>query len=358
MPSSPRNSPLNGGRTIERWTITISAIALAKEHGFTQVEALASELCGKFHLGGGRLKVASVYISEASLRLPALGGHGQGEELTEQFAELLAPSARRRPPRVVAAVPALSATLAPAPLGATTTAGAGRLDLASTIRAMQAIASELVLSTLIERLMRLLAENAGAQKGILVLEHDGRLVVEASFTVDADTVRLGLAQEVEASLDLSIAIVQYVARTQQAVVLGDAARESRFAGDRVRRPEPPQVRCCARPCCTRGEWPACSTWRTTRPPTPSIRRAPSCCRSSRRRPRPRWRTPGCTARCAPPRSSSSPPTRPSRLRWRSAPTSSTGRSPSCGARWTSPSRCRPCCSRASPRCPTTRLPRR
>jgi len=71
------------------------------------------------------------------------------------------------------------------------------LDLVTAVRDTQALAGELELGKLLERLMRVIVENAGAQRGILILNHGGRLEVEALVTVDDKEVKLGLREPIE-----------------------------------------------------------------------------------------------------------------------------------------------------------------
>ena len=101
-------------------------------------------------------------------------------------------------------------------------------------------AGELELGGLLERLMRVLVENAGAQKGVLVLNHGGQLEVEALVTVEPYQIQLRLQQPLERSTELPASVVQYVARSKETVVLENAATEPRFARDRYvasRRPK-------------------------------------------------------------------------------------------------------------------------
>jgi serine phosphatase RsbU (regulator of sigma subunit) len=88
--------------------------------------------------------------------------------------------------------------------------------------------------------MRVMIENAGAQKGILVLNHGGHLEVEALVTVEPYRIQFGLRQPVEQSTELAASVVQYVARSKETIVLENAAAEPRFARDRyisTRRPK-------------------------------------------------------------------------------------------------------------------------
>jgi predicted ATPase/signal transduction histidine kinase len=194
------------------------AIALAREHGYWHHEALANELCGEFHLGQGRTKVARVYLVDAYHGYRGWGARTKLQELAARHPDLL--------------VVASGAPEAHAPIAAVTemTTSIG-LDVASAMRMMQAIASELVLDKLIECLMRSVVENAGAQRGFLVVPRGDRLRLSAAVSVAPDLVRLGLTQDLETSQELATAVVHYVARSRNPVVLGDAAVEDRFNGD-------------------------------------------------------------------------------------------------------------------------------
>ncbi len=59
------------------------------------------------------------------------------------------------------------------------TASAG-LDLEAVVKAAQAISGEMVLEQLLQKLMRIVIENAAAQTGYLLLQKNGELVIEAT----------------------------------------------------------------------------------------------------------------------------------------------------------------------------------
>lgn len=93
------------------------------------------------------------------------------------------------------------------------------LDLNTLVKASQTLSSELVMEKLVQKLMHFLIENAGAQKGILVLVEDGRLVIEAECSMEQER---ELLNQQSVSLDdatnLSVAIVRYVVRSKEVVV--------------------------------------------------------------------------------------------------------------------------------------------
>jgi len=103
-------------------------------------------------------------------------------------------------------------------------------DMSTIFRATRAISEGIVLETLIQELVRLLLQNAGAQTGALILERDGRLVVEAHASTDGDQLATPPVP-LEGDPRVTAGIVHYVARTRETVVLHDAAREGMFVFD-------------------------------------------------------------------------------------------------------------------------------
>jgi predicted ATPase/serine phosphatase RsbU (regulator of sigma subunit) len=204
------------------------AIALAREGGFGQHEALANERAAAFHLRKQRGAVARAYAQEAWYGYQRWGARDKLRALVERYGEL---GRAERGAREEAA-PERAQTDS----GTTSTYLARGLDLVTAVRATQALAGELELGALLERLMRVLMENAGAQKGVLVLNHpdpshDLRLGVEALVTVDPHRIALGMQQPLETSAEVAASVVQYVARSKETVVLGNAAGDARFARD-------------------------------------------------------------------------------------------------------------------------------
>ena len=108
----------------------------------------------------------------------------------------------------------------------------GKLDLATVVKASQTIAGEIILSRSLERMMKIVMENAGAQKGLLILESDGELLIEAAGFVDQDTVTVLQSESVKTSQKLPANLIQYVARTNETVVLENASEQGEYITDR------------------------------------------------------------------------------------------------------------------------------
>ncbi|HEY9640030.1 MAG TPA: serine/threonine-protein kinase PknK, partial [Coleofasciculaceae cyanobacterium] len=137
------------------------AIAGAAEHEFIQEEALAYELAAKHYLARGRKKVAQTYMREAHYCYERWGATAKVKDLETRYPQLFPQS-----PNVVSTPVRTTA-------GTTANTSNTALDLATVMKAAQAISSEIELERLLSSLMQILIENAGAQTGCLLLENSG-----------------------------------------------------------------------------------------------------------------------------------------------------------------------------------------
>lgn len=215
------------GDVAQAMTLYDQAVLGARDNGYTYVQALANELCAGFHLEHGRPKVARPYLDEANYAYLRWGARGKAEQLRRQHAEHFVDGEHTPPTQALAR----ARLTAPAQNGEQETSISRGLDLSTAIRATQAVATELVLERVLERVMRSLIENAGAQRGHLLLNRQDSLVLEAAGTIEPNEVRLGLGQPLEATEDLCRSIVQYVARTHSPIVLANASEDTRFRSD-------------------------------------------------------------------------------------------------------------------------------
>jgi signal transduction histidine kinase/DNA-binding NarL/FixJ family response regulator len=105
------------------------------------------------------------------------------------------------------------------------------LDLATVIKASQALSGEIVLSNLLSQLMKISIENAGAEKGILILDKLGQLFIEAQINLEQDDVILLQSIPIDDGHLLPVSIVNYVEKTHKNVVLNNASASSIFSKD-------------------------------------------------------------------------------------------------------------------------------
>ncbi|WP_438002273.1 AAA family ATPase [Sorangium sp. So ce185] len=217
------------------------AIEGAEEAGFTRDQAIASELAARFYGGSGLTRCARAYMTDAHHGYMQWGATAKADRLAAEAPHLVTRvDLTSAPPGMLELARTTVQTTS------TTRLSTSVLDVEAVIRAAQAIAGEVVLDSVVHRLLDIAIQNAGAKKGVLVLERDQQLVIEAIITVDPSTARLGHPVPVEGSADVPSSIVQYVARTRLPVVLADASQEPRFAADAyVAANDPKSILCLA-----------------------------------------------------------------------------------------------------------------
>ncbi|MGG6238368.1 AAA family ATPase [Nodosilinea sp. AN01ver1] len=214
------------------------AIAAAREQGYSHEAALANERAAEFYLGQGRDRVAQVYLTEAYYGYLRWGAIAKANQLMGRYPQLLSQTAERE-------------AIAPEPARITntsTTSGLQGFDLATVMKASQALSKEIVLSDLLTTLMQIVLENAGAETGLLLLETAGQLVIKASGQVGEGAIAVHQSDPDDSADSttpaLPLSVVNYVARTRAALVLNDAHEEDLFASDPyVRARQPKSVLC-------------------------------------------------------------------------------------------------------------------
>jgi predicted ATPase/serine phosphatase RsbU (regulator of sigma subunit) len=207
------------GRDSEAMALFDRVIQGARESEYLFDVALANEMTARFYLDKNRVSIARSYMTEARYAYLSWGATAKVRDLEENYPELLLD--------VMASKQA--GFLAGLTEGTTTSSDAAEvLDLASVLKATQAMSSEIVLTKLLETLLNLTMENAGAQRGILVLESDGQLFVEAEMSVGSQNTTVRQSTPLDSSTSFSKSIVNYVARTAKPVVLDNAANQGKF----------------------------------------------------------------------------------------------------------------------------------
>ncbi len=221
-------------RVSEAMKLYDRAIESAKESEFVHNEAICYELAGEFWLAAGKRDFSEIYLRKARNAFAAWGARSKVEQMALRYPEFL-------PGALDGSVPSEEPSTA---TSTSTDSSSGSLDLASVIRASQAIASEIMLNKLLGKLMDTLIENAGAQKGFLILPDEGKLRVEAARDIDANQDTVLSRIPLEECDELPKGIVNYVTRTLKDIVLEDATKEGLYEKDiYIERVQPKSVLC-------------------------------------------------------------------------------------------------------------------
>ncbi len=210
------------------------AIQLAKQNRYLHEEAIANELAALFYFAQGKEKIAKVYLSDAHYCYVKWGAVAKVKHLEKNYPQLLTSKAKYG--EKLALIPM---DRSPSPLSANI---AETVDLASIMKSAQTISSEIILADLLKKMMRIVIENAGAQKGFLLLEKLDEWLIEAEGSSETETVTVLQHAPIEPTLPASI--IHYVMRTRTPLALDDASHTEQFASDPyIQRLQPKSVLC-------------------------------------------------------------------------------------------------------------------
>ena len=188
------------------------AIDSARVNRFVHNEALAYEVAARFYAARGFDEIATLYLRNARHCYSRWGADGKVRQLDASNPQLA----------VAEAAPAATSTIFESLKG---------LDLATIIKISQTVSGEIVSDKLIATLMHLAIEHAGAERGILILPRGDEQRVEAEASIERETV---VVRQMDPRLTESRfpeAIVNYVARTRECVIVDDAHTQTLFSGD-------------------------------------------------------------------------------------------------------------------------------
>jgi len=182
------------------------AIKAAQEYGRIQIEAIANELANNFYRFRDLNVIADSHLREARSCYLRWGADLKVEQLDKQYPQLVDDQQKTN-----------------------------TLDMLTVFEATQTIAKEVVLSSLLETLMRIVLTATGARRGVLMLVHDQQLVIRSRASVlDSDSVQVSVTVDETPYLqarDLPRSIIDHVRWSHENIVVGDAQRPNRFEKD-------------------------------------------------------------------------------------------------------------------------------
>jgi len=195
------------GRAKEAVALYDDAIQDAATNGFVHHAALASERAGRAYARRNETHLARTYLEAARDGFVRWGATLKVARLDAERPEL-APRRLSRPSE-----------------------RPGSLDLLGVVRASQALSSEIELPVLLERMMQVIVQTAGADRGSLLLERNGALCIEARVDAGSGVVDVLSELPLVGPTTVSEAIVRYAIRTGEDVVLADATHDDTFGHD-------------------------------------------------------------------------------------------------------------------------------
>lgn len=195
------------------------ASQLSKESEYINDAAVISELTGKFYLELDKLDIAKTYLNSALYYYHIWGADRKVKQLEEKY------------PGIIDNIYKKDLNSETESTSIITHRGDSEsFNLASMVKVSETISREILLDKLLESLVKILIENAGAERGVLILQKDDKLFIEAEASFDKNNISVLQSVPVE-NADLPLSIINYSVRFNEYIVLNDAAKSERFSKD-------------------------------------------------------------------------------------------------------------------------------
>ncbi|WP_181256753.1 diguanylate cyclase domain-containing protein [Merismopedia glauca] len=188
------------------------AIQGAKENKYIQDQALANELAAKFYLAWGKEKIARVYMQEAYDCYDAWGATAKTRQLEELYPHLLDAIEHSTHSKLLGDLNSYSSS-----------ARSDSLDLKTILQASQTISTPIEQEQLLSNLLQVVVENAGADRGCLLLKPKQQLERLAEWRNGVACIYEGDLPEL--SLFLPISLIYRVQRTLTATIVNNLQQE-------------------------------------------------------------------------------------------------------------------------------------
>ncbi len=214
------------GQLLEAEEFYEKAIAGARENEYIQEEALAYELAAKFYLARGRERIAQAYMKEARYCYQRWGANAKVKDLENRYPRLF--NLDRTSSSLAEQRQSSSHHSHSGERTATSSSAIASIDLAAVMKAAQALSEEIRLDRLITSLMQVLIENAGAERGALILQEE--TLVVAAQCVGNQSCNLQPIALTEC-LSIPATVIHYVERTSETLMIEDALVHPTFATD-------------------------------------------------------------------------------------------------------------------------------
>jgi predicted ATPase/GAF domain-containing protein/tRNA A-37 threonylcarbamoyl transferase component Bud32 len=199
------------------------AVQEARSGEFVQMEAIISEVAARFWLSKKNDRNVAEYFTDAYKLYEQWGATRKCSELKDRYPEYIIEN------RQFTGAKNFSLTIS----ATTTDLYSGQsLDLQSVVKSSVAISGEIQFESLLSKLMQIMMENAGAEKGVLLLRDGDGLFVEAEHSLGKGEMRTMMHAPLETYTNVPRSIIYFAERTREILVLNCATKDTRFAIDK------------------------------------------------------------------------------------------------------------------------------
>lgn len=231
------------GEINDAMTFYSEAITAANEAGYINNEALSSERYAIYLLSLEQRRLAFSCIKDAYYLYSRWGAKAKCTLLDEQW-----------PQQNFTLVNSVENTSHHSKILSDNTINneISTLDLHSLLKANQVLSEEIHVNSLLEKMMVVLMENAGAQQGAIVIYGEGQLTVEivgrinnGSANIDSQFYSLNLEDiEKQAHPLLPDTLIRYTQKTMETLILDNPSNDPRFTNNQYLRLHKPKSLMC------------------------------------------------------------------------------------------------------------------
>lgn len=197
-----------------------AAIDSAAQAGFVHLEGIAAEYMGRYLVDLGHPRAAASYLAIARHAFQRWGAGAKVQALDAQFGSLLASGSSRRADsnRSVGSSSSDRVT--------------SNLDITTIMKAAQAVSGEVHVDRLLDTLLDIIIQNAGAERAVIILRQESGWTVGAERDLSAEQSETILVEvDLASYATIPHSVVGYTSRTQQALLIDDAQADGTWSRD-------------------------------------------------------------------------------------------------------------------------------
>ncbi|OHD11883.1 MAG: hypothetical protein A2086_15445 [Spirochaetes bacterium GWD1_27_9] len=220
------------------------SIESAKENEYVNMEAIANELAAQYYLSKKMNKIAQTYMQEARYCYIKWGAVAKVKDLEEKYGYMFENALAQVQDAGTMSKTISTSSRTTKKSTTDTSSGSSFLDIGTVMKASHAISGEIEMGKLLTKMLKIVIENAGAEKGILILSKGEELFIEGEAYSSKQDVEVLKSIPLDKQDKISASIVRYAIKTKENLVLGDATKEGAFVNDvYVAKSKPKSVMC-------------------------------------------------------------------------------------------------------------------
>ncbi|MES0488797.1 MAG: diguanylate cyclase [Leptospirales bacterium] len=223
------------GKVLSAIRLYEEASQSALKNGFIQKSGIANELAGRLLVKENNKKLAWPFLRDAISGYSAWGAKAIAEKTEAEFSNLQAFAgsvdlSNRTTNKTLLKPENFSNTSVPGKVEISSTTKS-LLDIDTVVKATVAISSEIKFDSLLKKLMHIIIENAGAQRGIFISNENNQLWIEAEDSIEENSLLKFERTPAEGYDRIPFSMVQFVSRTSEVVMLTGDGIDHRFEND-------------------------------------------------------------------------------------------------------------------------------